>query len=844
MSYVALAVRNYGDGRICIHTDRMGAIHTGHSENIDYFWRKLFEWVSAHKPGESIKVGLIVNVDTYNLNKFSTCNPISVSKITMSEIPFVDLDNFDCLYVMGLPTSASILVQNKIAEYIENGGGLILEYPNRGQEYINILLGIENLWCYSDQRPVDGLAYWTEGSESHYVYYENIALAFMSTMRAQDFSDNWDLLMVDTAYTINSTTTLLDGTVSYNKKTMSEFGISYLCSMQKGIVIVTPEDELNGTSSSSSSSSNSSSSVLSESSSSEMTNWDICDNIIAEWRMNDNLSNPIVKNQANNFQHLGVLKNSFGTINTSTRHVTGKINGALWLKGINGEIIETTSNTSLNFTYHLNDIPFSISLWSYFNSITPTKYLLLKGDGISSNLVWFLRLNIGGELEFRMYDGLGYKGRRTVPNSVSIGQWYNIMISYDGINYPEIFVNLTKVDAYNSDFGVYNSMNDYNTPLRFGDAFNGYLDQVIIVDKELSQIEKEAVYNLGRGTEDCSGEYWATSSSSSSSSYIENWSSSSSSSSLQYSSSSSSSSSSLQYSSSSSSSLQYSSSSSSSYIENWSSSSSGCCELFECYNSTNCVHFGGWNLAGINQYNSDNCKLYVDVWSAIPNVELVVWQDAARSVFLAQSQGFQGPGTIILYSNLAPLTPIGSVTYDGAIIGDDYTLILRCIESSSSSSSSYIENWSSSSTSYIENWSSSSSSTSYIENWSSSSTSYIEEWSSSSTSYIENWSSSSTSYVENWSTSSSSSGPVLEVTGTISPDATGYYEKTGIYNTKHYYKHLTKNYWIWFDSLSGSNKWTISNALGSGNGWFKLGSLSAIGSYGYNLGTTGTAVVS
>jgi len=57
--------------------------------------------------------------------------------------------------------------------------------------------------------------------------------------------------------------------------------------------------------------------------------------------------------------------------------------------------------------------------------------------------------------------------------------------------------------------------------------------------------------------------------------------------------------------------------------------------------------------------------------------------------------------------------------------------------SSSSSSSSYVENWSSSSS-----YSSSSSSSSYVENWSSSS-SYSS--SSSSSSYIENWSSSSSS---------------------------------------------------------------------------------------------------
>ena len=97
-------------------------------------------------------------------------------------------------------------------------------------------------------------------------------------------------------------------------------------------------------------------------------------------------------------------------------------------------------------------------------------------------------------------------------------------------------------------------MNDTDSPFYFSanvstGFFNGYIDNVLIIDKKINEIEAEVLWNQGRGTDQCSGIYRYTSSSTSSSSSIDSSSSSStsissSSSSYGYSSSSSSSSSS------------------------------------------------------------------------------------------------------------------------------------------------------------------------------------------------------------------------------------------------------------------------------------------------------------
>ena len=82
MIYVALASRKYGEGRVIIHTDRIGGVRTGHGENPKNFWRRMLEWASSKKSEETIKVGLVINSNVNSVNSIYSLNPIYVDRIS------------------------------------------------------------------------------------------------------------------------------------------------------------------------------------------------------------------------------------------------------------------------------------------------------------------------------------------------------------------------------------------------------------------------------------------------------------------------------------------------------------------------------------------------------------------------------------------------------------------------------------------------------------------------------------------------------------------------------------------------------------------------------------------
>jgi len=175
-------------------------------------------------------------------------------------------------------------------------------------------------------------------------------------------------------------------------------------------------------------------------------------------------------------------------------------------------------------------------MWVNPISVAVTKYLIYKGTSPTSSVSWVLKIEGGtGRLRFEIYDSGGDRiGRETADDTLVANVWNHIIISYDGSETNggiKIFLNTSQVDAADRGSGTYNVMNDSSTPLRMShtsSSFNGYIDQVVIFDKELSTIEIASLYNLGRGTEECEGNYLQTSSSTSSSSSVDSSSSSSS----------------------------------------------------------------------------------------------------------------------------------------------------------------------------------------------------------------------------------------------------------------------------------------------------------------------------
>lgn len=529
---VAMACREYGEGRVFIHTDRIGGLRTGHGDNPKEFWRKILEWTSKKSSNELIRVGLVINTQPSASDKINSMKPVSVDKLKISDLALADLSKYDCIYIVGLLDSVSSAVTQRLESFVENGGGLAIEYPNIGGEDINVLRSIEDIYCYSSERLLTSNAYWTIDGGNHYVFYNDAEISFMSTLRQADFSEDWTILMTNIPYIVTTTTTTSpDEILDFDRNSGSEFGISFIGAMQNGIVTLDPGSE--SLSSSSSQSSLSSSSIDSTSSSSENVNWDICDNILAEWRMDDNTNTPIVQSQSNDFRLTGEFISGGVQLNTENRHVTGKVNGALHCNAASADYIVTPTSTLLNFGNGTSDSPFSISLWVYpTSSIILARDILRKGyEGTPKTDGWDLYAANTNALHLKMYDGkgiTGYRGRWTANNALVANTWNHIIVTYNGVggttayNGVRIYVNVVRKDTIDYNSGAYTAMNNINEPIYMahsavGNDFDGYIDQVVVFDKALSMVEMQALYNLGRGTKECKGEYWRTSSSSSSS---------------------------------------------------------------------------------------------------------------------------------------------------------------------------------------------------------------------------------------------------------------------------------------------------------------------------------------
>jgi hypothetical protein len=79
------------------------------------------------------------------------------------------------------------------------------------------------------------------------------------------------------------------------------------------------------------------------------------------------------------------------------------------------------------------------------------------------------------------------------------------------------------------------------------------------------------------------------------------------------------------------------------------------------------------------------------------------------------------------------------------------------------------------------------------------------------------------------------------VTGTITPDATGNYKAAGILLENIYYKHLTKNFYVWFDPPAA---WHITDLVGTWDYYaWNRENPGILGDYPPEYGVSGTATV-
>jgi len=232
-NYVSLMSREYGDGRICIATDRLSGYLTSHAFASKDLWRKVLEWTGQRLDKEIINVAIVNSANMLPITYLDNFAPISYSNISLQDISTNNgLYKYDLIYFIGLPISVSNDCVYAIEEYVGSGGGVLIEVPDIGGENINILMDIDSIYCSSANRPTYDFSYWTNSGQNSYVYSQTAIVNFYTTILFNDVPPEWTIWMVDTP---NSSITTLNN-VSIIGNAASVITVGYSTIFKNGIV--------------------------------------------------------------------------------------------------------------------------------------------------------------------------------------------------------------------------------------------------------------------------------------------------------------------------------------------------------------------------------------------------------------------------------------------------------------------------------------------------------------------------------------------------------------------------------------------------------------------------------
>ena len=181
-------------------------------------------------------------------------------------------------------------------------------------------------------------------------------------------------------------------------------------------------------------------------------------------------------------------------------------------------------NDAYSFGDSSDDHSFSISLWFYPVNRTLlqtaiSKYSLAGTDSRE----WRLILN-DSDLRFYLYDenAAAYQEIYTTGNAIDYS-WQHIIITYDGRGGDDaadglkMYRNGVLQTTTTVDSGTYTAMDNtdanvvvsgqYDSDGEIVYQWDGFIDNVIIFNKELTSYEIATLYNDGSGTEELSGDY-------------------------------------------------------------------------------------------------------------------------------------------------------------------------------------------------------------------------------------------------------------------------------------------------------------------------------------------------
>ena len=203
--------------------------------------------------------------------------------------------------------------------------------------------------------------------------------------------------------------------------------------------------------------------------------------------------------------------NNLGGAWNSTSHYATGINGEAFDFGSGNSIkyVDVPDNDLLSFTDGTNDVPFTISMWTYFYSFSNTGNWLINKRGNTSILNEWQFIFYANQISFWKFSQA-----RVITNTAYIpplNQWIHLVYTCDGSKFGgKIYANGIDITSSNVEVGNYVKMNNTNSPTIFGQAglntsdqttkHRGMLDEVAIFNgTELTQLQIQDLYNGGVG---------------------------------------------------------------------------------------------------------------------------------------------------------------------------------------------------------------------------------------------------------------------------------------------------------------------------------------------------------
>ena len=224
--------------------------------------------------------------------------------------------------------------------------------------------------------------------------------------------------------------------------------------------------------------------------------WDISDNCIAQWHLNDDAATDEVLDARGN--HNGAIKDATGTPTTAFHHVAGYVGtGALDFDGTDDYVsMPAAAATALH-----GGTEASISLWIKKDAI---QYGFLQLSGYASANGCLYPYDTATKVYLDVFKTARFG---PIEMNSSVLEWHHLVITTKpGANGYKVYQNGVLAYQNTGEATVATDYLNFEIGRNSGGRYcDGKIDEVSIFNKVLTQAEIEILYNKGVGRETLSG---------------------------------------------------------------------------------------------------------------------------------------------------------------------------------------------------------------------------------------------------------------------------------------------------------------------------------------------------